>query len=234
MRIVKEKFRRDAKDPCDVDVKLIKLQKAMVAVEKLLFGDLFDEACRVIIIPDLKALKPQALRLTAVYGLDCEELAEILISRPTFLATPRAVEMAVAWLFSSKQTNPVENPGCHLPIRAAIESRDVKFFVKLGRAIEDRNRGKKQSAFSGLDELRFILMTWWKPSRKWPGLAYCERSARIDFLTILEQHKILSFPFIKNTTPNNLDNICLRLGLKPSKHPIISGVKDLGSSLRFS
>ena len=221
-----------------VEVKLIRLRKACLATEKLLYGDLAAALSRAAAMPDLKALKLPLLRLSAVYEMNCQELAQILVCKSKFFPPSKPVDLAIRWLLSKSLPSELQNPAGRILIQEANESQNIEFFKMLGRTIKDWKKrvraSETQTDLGGLNELRFILMICWKPSGKWPGLAYCTHTARIEYLKILERGKVIAFPFNKKISPNNLDLIRSRLGMIPARKPFISSIKQIGSSLRFS
>jgi hypothetical protein len=217
-----------------LETKLAKLRKACTATEKLLFGDLAGQPCAVTAKPNLVALNLQLMRLSAVYSFNCLELAKILTCSAKLLPASSPVQDAIGWLLVRQKNLPVEfsNPDGLAAIQKAANAGDAQFFVRLAQGLKDFRKRKPPR---GPDALRFALVRWWKPRGNWPGLAYCKLAARVDFLGILEKNKVLDCEFTKKVSPHNLDNIRLRLGLIPSKHPFISVIEATksGSTLHF-
>lgn len=218
----------------EFEVKLHNLPKACVAVEKLLYGELANSTLRAVAKPDVASHKERLSRMTAVFEIDCIELARILACRSTFSLALKPVAEAAHWLLQKDLPPTLQNPYGSNAIQEAVKSQNAEFFRALGRAIEDFPKRKPASAKDNLDELRSSLCCWWKPCCEWPGLAYCKLAARCDFLTILEKRGALSYPFTRKISPKNLDGIRKKLGLEPAKSPFISSIKCLGSSVRFS
>ena len=216
----------------ELENKLVKLQKATVAVEMLLFGGLAHSACRSAIKPDWKSVKLPLWNLTAVYGIHCEELARILTTNPKLQPDSTPVQDASHWLFCEKNKIPAElkMPAGLIAIQKATETGDTTFFIQLGEHLRNLNRKPaKQSKREIISEAKWILMFWWRPdsSSNWPGLAYCKPSAQWDFFGICLPG------FSRDHGDNYLDNLRHRMGLIHSKHCFISDIKVKAGKLRF-
>jgi len=216
-----------------VQTKLAKLRKATAATEKLLFGDLANEACRSVGEPDLKSLQLSLAKLSAMYEFDCAELAKILASKINLLPNSKPVQDAARWLIGVNKNQPLalRNLDGLDAIRKASESGDVKFFIQLGERLHNLSRKQpKQTRREIISNARSALLFWWQPNPRlnWPGLAYCKHSAQWEFFDIL-------FPkFRRNHSKNYLDNERRRMGLILSKHCFITNITGTIANFSFS
>jgi hypothetical protein len=222
-----------------VHKQLAKLRKAQAATEKLLYGDLANMACKVAVQPDLAEHEPQLATLSDVFEFNCIELAKILSSGPNLLPGSKPVEDATQFLMGVRNLPPqFQNFSGFNVIQDAVKSGDVKFFITLGQRLRDLSRRRARTAQDGLLNLRLSFAYWWKPHGDWPGLAYCKNTARMEFLVLLERQNLLQYPFAREMSPKNFDNIWRRLGLVCARQPFISRIQALraGSKihLRFS
>jgi hypothetical protein len=209
----------------EVDAKLIRLRKATMAVEKLLYGELVNSPLQVMVEPDWKSLKLPLAKLTMIYEFNCVELARILTARAKLLPTSKPVQNAARWLLGVENNLPAnfQDPAYLAEIQRAADFGNVNFFMELGEHLRylRKNSGKRKTEDSTFD-LKWTLATWWHPNPrlKWPGLAYCKPSARWDFFRILHPHTL-------DRGKNYLDTMASRLGLLTSveKNRFVSCIK---------
>jgi hypothetical protein len=216
----------------EVDVKLIKLRKACLATEKLLFSDSVGMTFRAVASPDLSALILQLAKLTMLFGFDCFELAKILTASAKLVPDSTPVRDASHWLIGVKNQMPgLQNPAGLVVIHKAAEVGDCKFFIQLGERLHNLNGvSARESKRDLLPDARFALYFWWQPNPRlnWPGLAYCKHSAQWEFFDIL-------FPrFRRDHSKNYLDNERRRMGLILSKHRFISSIRGTIANFYFS
>lgn len=216
----------------DVEVKLLKLRKAAVAVHKLLFGEAVDSPWRVVIDPDWKALKLPLLRLTAVYGINCEELTKILTKRPKLIPETTPIQDASTWLIGVKHQLPVQlrRASGIVAIQRAIDTGDTEFFIQLGERLRNLKRLSIKPNTEGLlSRTRWLIWYWWWPNPRWnwPGLAYCKHPAQWQFFNIMS-------PGLSRDLGNNyLDNERRRMGLISARMRFVSTITVASGKLRF-
>lgn len=217
----------------DIDAKLIRLRKATVAVEKLLYGELANSPLKVTVQPNWSLLKLPLAKLTMVCEFDCAELARILTTHAKLVPDSKPVQDAARWLIGVKNNLPadLQNPAGLIEIHRAADSGNTEFFSSLGDCLRNKDKpdGKKKGEF--FSEMEYTLAFYWHPIPKlnWPGLAYCTDSARWDFLEILG--------YRKGFGENYLGNLAGRKGLISSKksNRFVSSIKvGKGGQYRFS
>jgi hypothetical protein len=191
---------------------------------------------------DLTELKPQLLALSKKLKFDCLELAEILHTRqrPPLLGRYKPAKGAAEALLArakrlvlcadgTTRARVMRDGYAISEIRSAVQTGNVDFFVKFGNYLTESRRKTPRKKEPVLEQdfiLRALLDMFWKPAGKWPGLAYCKNSARIEYLlTYLETKGFVTHSLTRRVGPKEIDNIRSRLGLKPAKKPFISKIE---------
>jgi hypothetical protein len=157
----------------EVDAKLMRLRKATIAVEKLLYGELANSALKAVIKPHLEIRPYSEIRpdwneskrrqlkrqldqqlklrlsklekLTKIFDFDCLELAKILTTRAKLVRNSKPIQDAARWLIGLENNLPpnLQNPAGFKEIDRAANSGDTKFFISLGECLRDKSKPDK-------------------------------------------------------------------------------------------
>jgi hypothetical protein len=195
----------------------------------------------------LEALRPKLVQLSEDLQFDCIDMAAVLACQPKLVPEPTPVESAALSLLrasrGARALTMFDSTGL-TAIRAAVDTGDVSFFVKLGEHLRHLcgRKSSKHDSMS-LSLLRFTLVSWWKPDGHWPGLAYCTTSAITDALALFAgagRMEAEAFERFWGTGPKaltkNLDRTLRQLNLVQSQHPIVSRIEadtDANSTQRL-